>query len=121
MVSAIEPMAVVMKPAARNGLRIELVRQHADERPPPQRRPAATGRSARPSVDIGDEAREGADRHVRGEREVRETQHGKDGGQADRRHRQDGAGHHAVEDELQDLHAPTGRPGIRHAAYAQVA
>ena len=92
MVSAIEPMAVVMKPAARNGFStnssVSQADQAGDDECDDQR-----GHDRQAERDVGDEAGERADGHVRGEREVGEAQHGEDRGEPDGRHRQDGAGH----------------------------
>ena len=63
---------------------------------------ASEGMIGRPKVTFATQPGKGADRRVRGEREIREAQHREDRGQADGRHRQDGAGHDAVDDQLQD-------------------
>ena len=106
--SAIEPIAVVMKPAARNGFSTN----SSVARPTmPATRKAknSDGNDRQAEIDIGHQAREGADGRMRGEREIGEAQHGEDRGEPDGRHRQNGAGHEAVEDQLQDSRRPLRR------------
>ena len=55
------------------------------------------------AVHIRDQSCEGAYRGVRGERKIRKPKHREDRGQPDGRHRQNSAGHEAVDDELENL------------------
>ena len=81
-----------------------------------QERDEQRGHDRQPELHIRDVAGEGADRRVRGEREIGKAQHRVDRGQPDGRHRQDGAGHDAVEDELQDF----GQHPVRTVGRARV-
>ena len=110
--SAIEAMAVVMNPAGRNCFEHRLVADHTD------RTGSEEGHDHRrqdrqPKLGVGDIAREGADGRMRGEREIRKAQHGVDRGQAYGGHRQDGAGHRAVDDELRYLREQRRHRAIR--------
>ena len=103
MVSAIEPIAVVMKPEARNGFStnssLSQPTRPADDEGREQRH---VDRHA--EAHIGDKAGIGADRHQRRQREVGEPQHGEDQRQTDGRHRKHGAGHQAIQDKLRHVH-----------------
>ena len=111
---AIEPMAVVMKPAARNGFRTNSS-DATPTMPAIKKRGKHRRYDRQAEVHIGDVAGEGADGRMRGEREIGEAQNREDGGQADGGHGEDGPRHDPVDDELQDVHGDRRRFRVRRS------